>query len=320
MKKELVNKLKCPECGAMDFGVVATGGEEAGVMDGALTCRGCGAETPVSGGIVCFRIHDEKVLREKAQWEVFAGSEGWLESDVRYLESLPSSGANLLKKNDTLNWGVHEWNFFNVLRALGVQGMEVLDLGAGRCWSSRWITLAGGRVTALDAMEHKTLGLGAGDVFMQGGDIYFERVAGDFNTLPFRDESFDAVFISGALHHSPAPEKTISEIARVLRPGGMVALANEPVSNFRAYEEPVVGSVEQEGINEFSYRVTRLLGLFAKNALHMRHVFENISVYDRSSPYYQGVLAALINRTPAGRLFVMKIKGGVLNCILQKKK
>lgn len=44
----------------------------------------------------------------------------------------------------------------------------------------------------------------------------------DATNLPYVPESFDAVIISNALHIMPQPEKVLSEIARVLRPGGIL--------------------------------------------------------------------------------------------------
>jgi SAM-dependent methyltransferase len=46
----------------------------------------------------------------------------------------------------------------------------------------------------------------------------------DACTLPFRDESFDAICCFGALHLFQEPMRAIDEIIRVLAPGGRVAL------------------------------------------------------------------------------------------------
>jgi ubiquinone/menaquinone biosynthesis C-methylase UbiE len=55
-----------------------------------------------------------------------------------------------------------------------------------------------------------------------------QLVAGDFHTLPFETNSFDVVYISSALHHTWKYETVISELQRVLAPGGLLLLLNEP--------------------------------------------------------------------------------------------
>ena len=44
--------------------------------------------------------------------------------------------------------------------------------------------------------------------------------------LPFEKNSFDVVIISNALHIIPNPEKVLSEIARVLKTGGLLIAPN----------------------------------------------------------------------------------------------
>jgi ubiquinone/menaquinone biosynthesis C-methylase UbiE len=45
-------------------------------------------------------------------------------------------------------------------------------------------------------------------------------VQGDANVIPFPDNSFDYLYSWGVLHHSPDLDRSISEVFRVLRPGG----------------------------------------------------------------------------------------------------
>jgi SAM-dependent methyltransferase len=49
-------------------------------------------------------------------------------------------------------------------------------------------------------------------------------VNGDATRLPFADESFDRVIAAEVLEHIPADEIAIAELARVLRPGGTMAV------------------------------------------------------------------------------------------------
>ena len=46
-------------------------------------------------------------------------------------------------------------------------------------------------------------------------------VVGDAENLPFENESFDAVVMNAVLKHIPDVGKAFSEVARVLKPGGV---------------------------------------------------------------------------------------------------
>ena len=50
--------------------------------------------------------------------------------------------------------------------------------------------------------------------------------------LPFESASFDAVLIGEALHHFDAPHDALGEIARVLRPGGLLFVYEFDPSTF----------------------------------------------------------------------------------------
>ena len=47
---------------------------------------------------------------------------------------------------------------------------------------------------------------------------------GDAQPLPFRDESFDALFAGELVEHLPDPRPALVDFARVLRPGGTLIL------------------------------------------------------------------------------------------------
>ena len=55
-----------------------------------------------------------------------------------------------------------------------------------------------------------------------------QLVAGDFHALPFETNSFDVVYICSAVHHTWNYETVLSELQRVLAPGGLLLLLNEP--------------------------------------------------------------------------------------------
>lgn len=94
---------------------------------------------------------------------------------------------------------------------------KVLDVGSGPGRDGLILRKNGLEVVCLDASSamvemSSTLGL--------------ESVVGDFNALPFSDEEFDGVWSYTALLHVPKSEveTALSEIFRVLKPGGIFGL------------------------------------------------------------------------------------------------
>jgi SAM-dependent methyltransferase len=49
---------------------------------------------------------------------------------------------------------------------------------------------------------------------------------GDATALDFADGSFDGAVTRFSLHHIPAPERVVEEMARIVRPGGFVVIAD----------------------------------------------------------------------------------------------
>jgi ubiquinone/menaquinone biosynthesis C-methylase UbiE len=53
-----------------------------------------------------------------------------------------------------------------------------------------------------------------------------EYIKSSGDTVPFKDEIFDAVFSNGSLHEWAKPEKTFSELWRVLKKGGTIFISD----------------------------------------------------------------------------------------------
>ena len=99
------------------------------------------------------------------------------------------------------------------VEAIGGPGLAVLDLGC-RAGALSQHFLAGNEVTGVDVDEN-ALGHAA--------DRGLRTVWGDVEEpLPFEDGSFDAVVVGEILEHVRFPDGVISEIARVLKPDGVV--------------------------------------------------------------------------------------------------
>ena len=110
-----------------------------------------------------------------------------------------------------------------ISRLLPKKGIKkVLDAGAGSGWLSEMLAGRGFEVTALD------IGL---DSILRARKRLKERsvpvnfTEGDVYRIPFRSGSFDAAFASEILEHLEKPLEALSEIARVVRPGGWIIVS-----------------------------------------------------------------------------------------------
>lgn len=68
----------------------------------------------------------------------------------------------------------------------------------------------------------------------------FSDVSGrvcDVQALPFEDRSFDVVLANQMLYHVPDPDRGVAEIARVVRPDGVVLAATNGVGHMREINE-----------------------------------------------------------------------------------
>lgn len=108
-------------------------------------------------------------------------------------------------------------------------GERLLDLGSGGGRHAFQAMRLGARVTALDysAADLKDVAAVAG-AMIEAGEIHIDQWAGVVNgdalDLPFPSESFDRVVISEVLEHIWDDERVISELVRVLKPGGRLAV------------------------------------------------------------------------------------------------
>ncbi len=99
---------------------------------------------------------------------------------------------------------------------------SILDLGCGT-----------GAVLSLVLTEFagiKACGIDLSEKMIEKAAETLDRdvqlVVGDSDDLPWVDNSFDLVVCNSSFHHFPEPLKVLSDIKRVLKPGGRIIIAD----------------------------------------------------------------------------------------------
>ena len=135
------------------------------------------------------------------------------------------------------------WRRFLVSRVDAPRGASVLDVATGTGLVARALAARGYRVTGIDASEP----------MLRSGEAAGPRVVSLAESLPFGDAGFAALTFTYLQRYVDDPAATMKELARVVRPGGVVASLEFHVpgarwarSAWRPYTRhvmPLVGSI-----------------------------------------------------------------------------
>ena len=107
--------------------------------------------------------------------------------------------------------------------------MHVLDVGSGNGRHAFEVLRRGAEVTATDVdgaalaeVERMAGAMAVAGEVAAGGCL--RTLVADARRLPFADGTFDVVIAAEVLEHIPDDRTAITELARVLRPGGLLAV------------------------------------------------------------------------------------------------
>jgi SAM-dependent methyltransferase len=186
----------CPDCrGALNAAA------------GAFVCASCGVRWPIVRGVPRF-VHSEH----------YVGSFGYQWRRHRKTQYV-TAGQKITERE------------FREKTGLGpedVAGKLLLDVGVG---NGRYADVAlrwGARVVGVDLSlavlsAQRSLARPGAPVLIAQADLF---------RLPFREQTFDAVYSIGVLHHTPSTRAAFRAIARFAKPGGVVAIGVYKHSDF----------------------------------------------------------------------------------------
>jgi len=136
-------------------------------------------------------------------------------------------------------------------------GTSVLDLGSGT--GAAFAQLMNYETTALDP-DKKMLEL----------NIFENKVLGSAENLPFDDNSFDNVFCSFVWRNISDTNKALSEIYRVVKPGGKFVLLD-----MTRPKNSILRILHKIG----SFKVLHLIGFLTFNLKEYRFLYKSLDFY-----------------------------------------
>jgi len=203
MKKELLEVLACPEDHQpLTLNVSKQSGEE--IEEGTLTCTSCNREYQIQGKIPILYFNPDQTIPEK-WWEL--------------------SDAPLVDHNFMRGIDPHKQPIRVRIRDEAVAtGKSVLDVGCATCIDYPLYQEIGFRYVGVD-ITYKLLE----GALKQTPDVTVVR--GDGKKLPFKNESFDSVYVKDMLVHLPPDDyiKVLTEMWRVTKKALMIGFFGNSV-------------------------------------------------------------------------------------------
>ena len=186
--------------------------------------------------------------------------------------------------NDLMSFGLHRlWKRFAVIVSMVRPDHQVLDLACGSGDLSRlFVEQLGpdGRVVISD-INQEMLSIGRDRLIDDGFSQKFSAVQANAQSLPFPSQLFDIVSIGFGLRNVTNKAAALSEMYRMLRPGGRAIILE-----FSEVRIPVLRPL----YDAFSFKVLPKIGaLVAKDESSYRYLAESI----RMHPNQENLLAMM---------------------------
>ena len=189
---QLLGFLICPAC--------------SGALTAQWLCSQCGAQYEAPDGIPNLRIASDERVDTVRRFYEYAPFPGYPEND-----SLSSLRARAERSK-----------FARLLDQAIPGNARIVEIGCGTGQMSLYLARADRLVIGAD-LTRASLNLAAAAARRFKLDRVF-FVETDLHRPGLRAGSFDVVYSSGVLHHTPNPHAAFARIAQLVRPGGVIVL------------------------------------------------------------------------------------------------
>jgi SAM-dependent methyltransferase len=173
------------------------------------------------------RIQRTQILESRSD-EFFLG--------LPYSDALRRNASYWVRKASSFDCFVRR-----VLKVMVPSGGRILDLGAGNCWLSYRLVLAGYKPCAIDLLTNNLDGLGTAERYRRYLPDFFPRFRAEFDYLPFKDGQFDAAIFNASFHFAESFENVLREALRCCKPGGIVIICDTPWFSSKEFTHGAAG-------------------------------------------------------------------------------
>lgn len=190
-----------------------------------------------------------------------------------------------------------------------LSGRDVLEIGCGTGVHARLLAQSGARVSAVD-LTSTAVELTTRRLELAGLEADVREA--DAEALPYADASFDYVWSWGVIHHSESTGRVIAEIARVLRPGGRLALMVYHRSsitfwlNYVAYRGVVRGGLLRESPDQLANRWSD--GVIARH-------YTRSDLTHALAPHFEGIATQVMGQMSEALPLPTRIRSGVARVV-----
>ena len=139
--------------------------------------------------------------------------------------------------------------------------LRLLDLGAGNGWLSHRVALEGHSALALDIRDDQVDGLGAAGPFLSLAGGRMRTAVAPFDAIPEPDSGFDIAVFNASLHYATDLAAVLTEAARVVQPGGRLAILDSPFYRREADGLAMVAEKAADAPRRFGARAETLMAL-----------------------------------------------------------
>jgi len=188
---------------------------------------------------------------------------------------------------------------------------KILDLGCGNGFSSIFLAKRGHKLISVD-LSSRMIKLARKKVAENGFSGYVNFIVGDVENLPIKSGIFDASLCIALLHHVPNDLRVISEMKRVLRMKGKIAISEPNALNpyilIKGIFHILLRTPEHMILRSIKWRFTKIFkkmsldGICSKNVIftprgtdrNVINYFANVEEKLEKMPLFNNVSACFV--------------------------